>query len=518
MRHSILIILFLTCQAVGAQHTNVLISNTNNPEEPTIAINPKNTNQLVAGANINNVYYSNDAGQSWTSGQMTSLYNVWGDPCVIADTAGHFYFFHLSFTDYSYFIDRMVCQKSTDAGITWDSVSYFANFWPKQQDKEWATVDRSNNNIYVSWTQFDEYGSISPSDSSNILFTRSLDGGLSWDTPVRLNKEAGDCIDSDITVEGAVPAVGPNGEIYVAWMGEAGLYFDKSLDKGISWYNTDSLLVSVPGGWDYYIPGLQRCNGLPVVACDTSHGPYHGTVYINWSDQRNGSDDTDVWLLKSTDGGNTWSNPIRVNDDPAGRQQFLTWMTIDQITGYLWFVFYDRRNYTDNQTDVFMAVSKDGGQTFENFLVSDSPFVPSTNVFMGDYNNITAHNQVIRPIWSRLDNSQLSVWTALVDVENLENEIVDIPGFSLAQNYPNPFSSKTSITYKLYKESLVSLKILNIYGQELATLIDNEYRSFGRHIEEFDAQSFHLKPGLYFYSFVSDSQSIIKKMIVNESQ
>ena len=76
-------------------------------------------------------------------------------------------------------------------------------------------IDWNNINIYVTWTQFDRYGSADPLDSSIILFSRSLYAGQSWSTPIRINKVAGDCIDSDNTVEGAVPAVGPNGEIYV---------------------------------------------------------------------------------------------------------------------------------------------------------------------------------------------------------------------------------------------------------------------------------------------------------------
>jgi hypothetical protein len=409
----------------------------------------------------------------------------------------------------------MVCQKSTDGGSSWGDVTFFAHHWPKQQDKEWAVVDRANNNIYVSWTQFDSYGSYLPSDSSVILFTRSTDAGMTWNEPVRINKKAGDCVDSDNTVEGAVPAVGPNGEVYVAWAGENEIYFDRSLDMGVSWLGDDILVSSMPGGWDYVIPGLQRCNGLPVTSCDTSGGPFHGTIYINWSDQRNGSDDTDIWLAKSIDGGNTWTNPVRVNDDPPGRHQFLTWMTIDQVTGYLWFVFYDRRNYYNALTDVYMAVSKDGGESFQNFKVSESYFGPSNTVFMGDYNNITAHNNVVRPIWTRLDNIQLSVWTAIVNTQSLEMDQVEESGFSLSQNFPNPFSDKTLIKYTLYKKSIVSLKILNVYGQEVAILINNETRGFGRHIEEFDAQVFNLSSGFYFYSLISDHQSIIKKMIVN---
>ncbi len=91
-------------------------------------------------------------------------------------------------------------------------------------------------------------------------------------------------------------------------------------------------------------------------------------------------------------------------------------MTVDQITGDLHFVFYDRRNHNDNHTDVYGAISRDGGETF--FLIIrlvKSHFYPAHGYFFGDYNNISAHDNVIRPIWTRMHNNQLSIWTAIID-------------------------------------------------------------------------------------------------------
>ncbi|MCP4216254.1 MAG: hypothetical protein GY765_16520 [bacterium] len=80
----------------------------------------------------------------------------------------------------------------------------------------------------------------------------------------------------------------------------------------------------------------------------------------------------------------------------------------------MWFVFYDRRHHSDNNTDVYMAVSVDGGNSFENFIVSDSSFLPATDVFMGDYIGVTAYDNEVRPIWTRVENGTLSLLTALV--------------------------------------------------------------------------------------------------------
>ena len=318
--------LFLVVFTASAQYTNVMISNTNSPEEVSIRINPKNTNQIVAGANIENVFHSNDAGLTWTSAMLTDPVNgVWGDPIIFTDTTGEFFYSHLSYPPPGggTWVDRIVFTKSTDGGATWwGTGTYTGHNGVKVQDKEGIVVNKITNEIYVTWTQFDAYGTTNPLDSSVILFSKSADAGLTWSIPVRINKEAGNCVDSDSTMEGAIPMIGPSGEIYVVWTGPNGFVFNKSLDDGVTWLPHETVITSMPGGWDYNIAGLQRCNGLPQAMCDLTGGPNNGTIYINWTDQRNGTTDTDVWLIKSTDGGTTWSSPIRVNDDVADDNNF----------------------------------------------------------------------------------------------------------------------------------------------------------------------------------------------------
>ena len=275
-------------------------------------------------------------------------------------------------------------------------------------------VDPENNNIYLTWTQFDVYGSEDPDDQSNIMFSRSSDDGATWSEAKSINQLPGNCLDNDQTTEGAVPAVGPNGEVYVAWSYDEKIYFDRSQDQGQTWMAKDAVVAAQPGGWDQDIPGLGRANGMPVTLCDLSNGPNRGTVYVNWADQASGEDDTNIWMAASRDGGQTWAEPVKVNDDDSGNHQFFPWSVIDQSTGYIHVVFYDRRNFQDNTTEVYLATSKDGGRTFTNEKLSTKSFQPNPEVFFGDYNNITAHNGRIRPIWTQVEGKELSVWTAIV--------------------------------------------------------------------------------------------------------
>lgn len=498
---------------VVAQYPNIMISNQYAPEEPSIAIDPANPKRIIAGANIDSYYYSNDGGTTWDNGTLQSTINgVWGDPCLIIDTLGYYYYFHLSNPLNGSWIDRIVCQRSTNGGITWNSGSSFGLNGNKQQDKEWAVVDRETNTIYVTWTEFDSYGSTNPADSSRILFVRSTDQGLTWSAPMRINKQAGDCADMDNTVEGAVPAIGPEGQVYVAWAGPSGIMFDRSADSGENWLDNDIFVSDFPGGWDYNIPGISRCNGLPVTCCDISNSPYRGNIYVNWSDQRNGETDTDIWLSRSSDGGDSWSAPIRVNNDQAGKQQFFTWMTVDHITGYLWFVFYDRRNYTDISTDVYIALSRDGGETFNNFKISESPFIPNSNVFFGDYTNISAHNNIVRPIWARLQNNSLSVWTALLD--SIFTEVPDVSPVVVSEeeNYPNPFSDQTYYAFKLHRRSFVNLEVVDLYGHKVAIIMNNQWLDAGKYIRQFNPGD-DLPSGIYYFRLKTGEKEQHRKIV-----
>lgn len=403
---------------------NVMIHQSNDtrlgPCEPTIYINPANPQQVVAGSVLNFYHTSNDGGVTWETGALTSSLGVYGDPCIVADQEGRFYYFHLADPEHKgWASDRLleciVSQRSDDGGKTWTEGSAIGIQPPKDQDKEWAVINPENNEIYVTWTQFDKYGDPSETCESNILFARSSNLGESWSSPIQVSNKAGNCIDDDNTTEGAVPAVGPNGEIYVAWSFDEKIYFDKSTTGGYSWMDEDLVISDHVGGWNIDVEGLGRTNGMPITVCDLSKGENRGNLYVCWGGLRNGLDNGDIFLSRSEDSGKTWSTPVKVNQDKTNTHQFLPWMAIDQTTGNLHIVFYDRSKHKDTQTDVVIASSKDGGQSFKQQTISEKPFTPpGKDVFFGDYNNISAHGGMIRPIWTAYYDGKLSVWTALV--------------------------------------------------------------------------------------------------------
>lgn len=510
----LLIPLFILGLTFNSLSQNVMISNSNSPNEPSIKMNPLNTDLLVAGANLNSYYYSSDSGASWQRGTLSSSFGVWGDPIIDVDANGDFYYFHLSNPASGNWIDRIVCQKSTNNGVSWNNGSYAGLNGTKAQDKHSTVIDRNDGTIYMTWTQFDVYGSGNSNHKSKIMFSKSTDGGASWTPAQQINIINGDCIDSDNTVEGAVPALGPNGELYVAWAGPNGLVFNKSLDGGDTWLDTEIDIDPMPTGWDYNISGISRANGLPFTRCDLSGGDYNGTIYVNWTDQRNGSNDTDVWLAKSTDGGDTWSSPMRVNDDGVGNQQFFTSMDIDQTNGNLFFVFYDRRETSGNLTDVYLAYSTDGGDTFTNTKISETSFNPNSGVFFGDYTFITVHNNIVRPIWTRLDGGSLSLWTNITPFEELSNGPSIQNNLEEVVQYPNPSSNISYVSFKLHELSTVSIKLFNQQGQEVYTILENQEKPYGKYVIPINLDQINLSDGSYFCKLSVNGVSKTLKMIV----
>lgn len=478
---------------------NIVIGDIGDPNEPSIVISPLDTNKMMVATNTDKIFYSDNGGKTWYYSHASSNWGVYGDPCLLADSSGNLFYFHLAKNDtisvWPKFADRVVCQRSNTGGDSWQVDSYTGNNAGREQDKEWAAVDMRNNIVYVTWTQFDDYHSSHTEDSSTIYFSKSTNGGSTWSPATLLTVMAGDCLDSDSTIEGAMPAVGVNGEVYVTWAFDEKIYFNKSLNGGDTWSANEKIIADQPDGWEYHINGLNRCNGLPVIACDVSTGPYRGTVYINWTDKRNGPQDADVYIAKSVDGGDTWSQPLRVNDDLHGKDNFMSWMTIDQSNGDIYIVFYDRRNYAIDSTDVYLARSTDGGNTFVNYRISESAFVPFPGTFNGDYNNISAVNGCVRPVWARQDNGNTSVLTALINFPqnslSVGNQLLS--GFKWRLLSDNPTSGNCLIAVEEVRGDC-TFQVFDIAGRPLYTRQNIQWGDFVK----FSLKELGAASGTYF--------------------
>ena len=208
----ILALALLLSVNLKAQNPNIQIGFSNEwPNEPSIFMNPANPDQIIIGSVIDNYYTSEDGGLTWQHGILTSSFGVNGDPVILADNSGNFYYFHLV-SDLS----RVVCHKKSGLQSPWTVESYTAVYEDYDIDKEWATYDPVNNNLYTSWTRFNTWGSSNPNDSTDIFLSKSTDGGLTWGEQKLISNIGGNATGGFGSVHGSYPTTGPNGEVYIA--------------------------------------------------------------------------------------------------------------------------------------------------------------------------------------------------------------------------------------------------------------------------------------------------------------
>ncbi len=135
-------------------------------------------------------------------------------------------------------------------------------------------------------------------------------------------------------------------------------------------------------------------------------------------------------------------------------------------------------------------------------------------------------SHIIAPDWEHLADAKLMV---LVDLNNdktiddtlyfsnlltgikSEEDLILYKGFTLSQNYPNPFNANTLITYQLPTACKVTLKVFDLIGNEVATLV-SENKPAGDYKIEFNASL--LNPGMYFYKLQTGNLLLTKKMVL----
>ena len=408
--HSLAPITFKYTPTVISNFDNYNISNNPEPQnEPSVRISRKNPNRVVAawrdfrtGVNppLRRIGYSfsSDGGDTWSVSQLTPQIipgaALSSDPVVAVDTSGNFYIITVSINDLTG-SGELWLFKSTDEGETFNEVHEMAvsAFF---EDKEWAATDLSPtspyvNTMYCSWTRF--------SSNTTILLIKSTDEGVTWSDPVTVS-------DGSSGVQGSFPAVSSDGELYVVWRSSGQIRFDKSTDGGVT-FGTDLTVSTAPSAW------------FPHMAVDLSGGPFNNYIYVVWNDERNGDDD--VFLSISSDGGDTWSSALRVNNDPVGNGKVQYWPSIAiSELGEIVILFYDTRNTQNNNIiEAYIARSTDGGASFTNELVSTEPSstnIPNSDVRFGDYINIDFVGGNIVPVWTdeRAGGFDMDIYTGQI--------------------------------------------------------------------------------------------------------
>jgi hypothetical protein len=426
--------------------------------ELNIAVDPNDPDHMVASSNdyescCDEFYTSFDGGKTWASGDISTVpADVTGsDPVsVISKKTGTVFHASLNFANDGSFSD-VVDSRSTDGGLTWDvpQVVRMDTDPTVFNDKEWIAVDNYPaspyyGRLYVTWTRF-------TSTNSPIWMSYSDDDGLTWSSSMEIsgNNRAictyhggvrGAACDSD---QFSVPSVGPDGAVFVNFVNdqnkalwEPGEMFDDqilvvvSMTGGTSWSRPAMAAALEDGNRDYPInvDGRQTLTGLQLrLGQNTSGvaGTTPGTVYVVWSDNRNGLHDSDhpvtnsdVFVATSRNYGRTWSEPLQVSSGPA--DQWQAWMDVNPVTGRLGIVYFDRGYGDPALYDITLASIAGAGPinhrrvTTESSNPTDSVFFRAgirgcgrCTRFNGDYNGIAFG----------ADGSANIAWTDMRDVK-----------------------------------------------------------------------------------------------------
>ncbi|HEX7357423.1 MAG TPA: T9SS type A sorting domain-containing protein [Ignavibacteriaceae bacterium] len=200
----------------------------------------------------------------------------------------------------------------------------------------------------------------------------------------------------------------------------------------------------------------------------------------------------DMGLYASTDMGDTWQLKYGITFDSLGN--------VADTKIFKDIISYQNKLIASVAFNSIMISYDDGNNwnSFDEGIMTDWTF--SGLVIKGSY------------IWALRDFFGNAYIRPLSDITEVENENIDSANsFILNQNYPNPFNPTTKISYLLSESGNVTLKIYDVLGNEVATLVDEE-KPAGEYQVEFDASGF--SSGVYYYRLQTESYIETKKMIL----
>ncbi|MGH9184096.1 MAG: hypothetical protein ACRDZ9_09900 [Acidimicrobiales bacterium] len=388
-------IVFLTGDRDTEVAASVLVNQPGQIEvhnSPTVARNPRRAEDVVVVHRIDrpgfsaSLDWSDDGGSTW---QPTELALPPGVPTCAAPLApgracpfgpdaafgpdGTLYVLYVNLEGQGNVPTNLWLATSTDGGRTLSEpvrVAGELTFQPRLAVGDDGTV-------HVTWVQVDAVGLFRFVGPARVVAVRSTDRGQTFSEPATVSDAERE------RVGAASPVVGGDGDLVVLYEDFKGDRRDFENLEGPPAEEPFALVVTrSDDGGRSFSAGVELESDVvatrrflvflpefPSLAAGSGQ-----TLYVAWADGRNG--DEDVFLRRSDDGGGTWTDAVRVNDNPVGdgTDQYLPKAAVAP-DGRVDVLFYDRRRDPENVgTDAFLATSDDGGSSFENLRVSSTSF------------------------------------------------------------------------------------------------------------------------------------------------
>jgi hypothetical protein len=427
--------------------------------------------------------------------------------------------------------------KSTDRGVNWSSPINLSN--SPTLHSRWVQLESSNSVLYCAWLESPTY------PQSDIYFSKSTDNGTSWTSPVNITNDAR-----------------PQSRIYMTIYGNNHLYI---ASDDIITFNFDEiyLIKSTNGGLNWSTPlNITNNAGNSNTPCVMVFGD---NIYFTWSDNSHSApayDNSDIFFKWSSNDGVTWQDSINLsaNTESSSRPRIcygingpipfpwldLTVVWYDYSTGnaeilarrgmqYLVPVeltSFEASVFNNDVTLNWTTTTEMNNQGFEIQRLKDSKIEKLKEwikIGFVNGNGTSTEPKAYSFVDEKLSAGKYQYRLKQIDFDgsfeysNIIEIDISLPEkFSLEQNYPNPFNPSTKIKFTIpyvtlsgVEGSFVTLKVFDVLGNEITTLVDEE-KSAGSYEAEFKstAGSNQLASGIYFYQLKAGDYLETKKMIM----
>jgi len=353
----------------------------------------------------------------------------WGDPAVVADSSGFLYLAGLVEDFHGIGIAR---TTGTVPPYSFGTAQILPQPAGGQLDKELMAIDRTgggfDNRIYIAVTNLST-GRILEAHSTSLA-------PLTFSAWQSISPNSG-------SATAGMPAVAPNGNVYVVWVRNDNTYeIVRSTNGGGLWSNPDAgdpaaakviTTVATPTPTLLSTVGTAiKVKGFPQIAIDSTAAgsPTRGNIYVVYHTDPDGAgaDKADVYFTRSTNNGVTWSAPRSITSglaatigrDTTTNDNFNPSIAVSPVNGHIYVTFYDRRGDTtaadgdpaNTKARVYRALSTDAGQTWNVIPFGANSFVPiagfaqagASNNYWGEYNWSTSNANGLQFTWGDSHN------------------------------------------------------------------------------------------------------------------